>query len=171
MGKSWKSRNELSHFQSIDFPQGWQDNGMGEWAIFSANGTRTAGYPHQRMKFVAVLQLLSCVRLLATPWTAAHQAILFIISQSLLKLMSIESMMPPNHLILYCPLSSCPQSFPASGSFPMSWLFASGSQSIGASASVLSMNIQGWFPLGLTGLILLFKGLLCVYSTSQMLKG
>ena len=48
---------------------------------------------------------------------------------------------------------SCPQSFPASGSFPMTWLFISGGQSVGASASVLSMNIQGWFPLGLTGLI------------------
>ena len=51
--------------------------------------------------------------------------------------------------------SSCPQSLPASEFFPMSWPFASGSQSIGASASasVLPMNIQGWFPLGLTGLI------------------
>ena len=58
------------------------------------------------------------------------------------------------------PLSSCPQSFPASGSFPTSWLFLSGGQSIGISASVLPMNIQGWFPLGLTGLIsLLSKGL------------
>ena len=54
--------------------------------------------------------------------------------------------------------SSCPQSFPASESFPMSWLSASGGQSIGASASVLPMNIQDWFPLGLTGLILLSKG-------------
>ena len=52
---------------------------------------------------------------------------------------------------------SCPQSFPVSGSFPMSWLFTSGSQSIGASASVLPMNIQGWFPLGLTGLISLLS--------------
>ena len=53
------------------------------------------------------------------------------------------------------PLSSCPQSFPASGSFPMSWLFASSSQSIGAlaSTSVLPMNIQGWFPLGLVDLL------------------
>ena len=53
------------------------------------------------------------------------------------------------------PFSSCPQSFPVSGSFPMSWLFTSGGQSIGASASasVLPMNIQGWFPLGWTGLI------------------
>ena len=47
------------------------------------------------------------------------------------------------------PFSTCPQSFPASGSFPMSQLFTSGSQSIGASASVLPMSIQGWFPLGL----------------------
>ena len=53
------------------------------------------------------------------------------------------------------PFSSCPQSFPASGSFPMSQLFASGGQSIGASAvaSVFPMNIQGWSPSGLTGLI------------------
>ena len=53
------------------------------------------------------------------------------------------------------PFSSCPQSFPASGSFPMRQLFTSGVQSIGASASasVLSMNIQDWFPLGLSGLI------------------
>ena len=51
------------------------------------------------------------------------------------------------------PFSSCLQSFPASGSFPMSWLFISGGQSIWASASVLPMNIQGWFPIGLTGLI------------------
>ena len=60
------------------------------------------------------------------------------------------------------PFSSCLWSFPASGSFPMSWLFTSGGQSIGASASasVLPMNIQGWFPLGLTGWISLqSKGL------------
>ena len=55
--------------------------------------------------------------------------------------------------------SSCPQSFPASGSFPMSQLFTSGDQNIGASASIFPMNIQGWFPLWLTGwLSLLFKG-------------
>ena len=51
------------------------------------------------------------------------------------------------------PFSFCLQSFPASGSFPISWLFTSGSQSIRASASVLPMNIQSWFPLGLTSLI------------------
>ena len=69
--------------------------------------------------------------------------------------MSIESVMPSNHLILCCPLLSCLQSFPASGSFPVSQFFASGSQSIGvsASASVLPMNIHNWFPLGWTGWI------------------
>ena len=68
----------------------------------------------------------------------------------------------PTILSLVAPFSSCLQSFPASGSFQMSWLFASGSQSIGASAlaSVLPVNSQGWFPLGLTGLISsLSKGL------------
>ena len=73
----------------------------------------------------------------------------------LLKLMSIELVKPSNHLILCHPFCSCSQSFLASGSFPMSQLFSSGGQSIGTSvsASVLPMNIQGWFPLGLTGLI------------------
>ena len=90
------------------------------------------------------VQLLSCVQLFAIPWTSAHQASLFITNcWSLLKLMSIESVMPSNHLILCHPIL-CLQSFPASGSFPMSQFFTSGGQSIGvsASASVLPMNIQ-----------------------------
>ena len=57
------------------------------------------------------------------------------------------------HTTSVTPFSSCPQSFPAPGSFPMSWLFPSGGQSIGASACVLPVNIQGQFSLGLTGLI------------------
>ena len=71
------------------------------------------------------------------------------------------------------PFSSCLQSFPASGSFLMNWLFASGGQSIGtsASASVLPMNIQVWFPLGLTGLVsLLFKGLSRVFTNTTVQK-
>ena len=71
------------------------------------------------------------------------------------------------------PFSSCLQSFPASGSFPMSQFFASGGQSIraSASASVLPMNIQGWFPLGLTDLIsLLSKGLSRVFSSTTIRK-
>ena len=66
---------------------------------------------------------------------------------------------------------SCLQSFPASGSFPMSQLFVSGGQSIGASASVLPMNIQGWVPLGWTGLIsFLSKGLSRVFSNTTVWK-
>ena len=74
------------------------------------------------------VHLLSRVRLFVTPWTAACQASLYITnSQSLSKLMSIESVMPSNHLILCCNL----QCFPASGSFPMRQFFTLGSQSIG----------------------------------------
>ena len=95
------------------------------------------------------------------------------ISQSLLKFMSIELVMPSNHLILCPTFSSCPQSFPTSGSFSMSWLFTSGGQSIGASssASILPMNVQDWFPLGWTGLISLqFKGLSRVFSSTTVWK-
>ena len=68
-------------------------------------------------------------------------------------------------------LFSCPQSFPASRSFLKCWLFASNGQSIGASASVLPMNIKGWFPLGMTGFIsLLSKGLLGVFSSTTVQK-
>ena len=94
---------------------------------------------------VVVVQSLSCVWLFVTPWSAAHQASLsFTISGRLHKLLSIESVMPSNHSVF-----SFLQSFPASGSFPMSWLYSSGGQSNGASASVsvISMNIQDWFDL------------------------
>ena len=75
----------------------------------------------------------------------------------------------PSHSLL--PLySSCPQSFPASESFPMSLLLPSSGQSIGASASVLPMNIQDWFPLGFTGLILMSKGLSRVFSSTTIWK-
>ena len=101
-----------------------------------------------------VVQSLSCVRLFATSRTVAHQAPLSsTISQSLLKFMSIESLMPSTISSCVVPFSSYLVFFPASGSFPMSQFFSSGGQSIGVSASVLSMNIQDWFPLGCTGLI------------------
>ena len=89
----------------------------------------------------AVVQSLSHVRLFATPWTEARQASLSItISQTSLKLMSIESAMPS-----VVRFSSCLRSFPESGSFQMSQIFASGGQTTGASASasVLPVNIQG----------------------------
>ena len=107
--------------------------------------------------FIVVVQSLSHVWLFATPWTAAHQASLsFPISQSLLKFMSIESWRHPTISSSVVPFSSCLQSFLASGSFPVSCLFTSSGQSIQvlASVSVLSMNTQDWFPLGMTGLII-----------------
>ena len=81
--------------------------------------------------------------------------------------------MSSNHLILCCPFSSCPQSLPASGSFPMSQLFASGGQSIGVSASTSfsPMNTQDWSPLGWTGWISLqSKGLSRVFSNTTVQK-
>ena len=108
----------------------------------------------------------------ATPWTAARQASLsFTISLSLLKLMSVESVMTSNHLTLCSPLLLPPSIFPTSWSFPVSQFFASGCQSIGASASVHPMNIQGWFPLGLTGWIsLLSNGLSRVFISTTTQK-
>ena len=110
--------------------------------------------------FVTALQSLSHVWLFGPLWTAARQ-------------ISLPSPSPrvcsnscplgwrchPTISSSVTPFPSCPQSFPASGSFPMSWLFASGGQSPGASASAsaLLMNIQGWFPLGWTGLISLLS--------------
>ena len=77
----------------------------------------------------------------------------------------------PNILSSVIPFSPCLQSFPASGSFPISWLFGSGGQIIGASASVLPVNIQSWYPLGLIGLIsLLFQGLSRVFSSTTVWK-
>ena len=110
----------------------------------------------------------------ATPWAAARQASLsFTNSRSLLKLMSIKSVMHLTISSSVIPFSCCLQSFPASRSFPVSQLFPSGGQSIGASASasVSSMNIQGWFPLGLTDLISLkSKGLSRVFSRATVWK-
>ena len=120
------------------------------------------------------MQSLSHLWLFATSWTAACQASLFFtISWSLLKFMSIESVMPSNIWSSVVPLSSCLQSFPASGSFLMSQLFTSGGQSIGisASASALPMNIQDWFPLGWTCLISFqSKGLSSVFFNTTVQK-
>ena len=92
-------------------------------------------------------------------------------SWSLLKLMPIKLVMPSNHLILCCPFLLLPSFFPRSGSFPMSHLFQSGGQIIRASASDFLMNIQDWFPLGLTGLISLqSKGLSRVFSSTTVHK-
>ena len=124
--------------------------------------------------FPIVVQPLSCAQLFATLRTAACQPPLsFTISWSLLRFMSIESVMLSSHLILCCPPS--PFAFNLSqhqGHFSMSQLFTSGGQSIGASASasVLLMNVQCWFPLGLTDLILLSKEVSRVFSSTTVLK-
>ena len=99
------------------------------------------------------VQSLHRVRLFVTPWTASRQASLSVTNPwSLLKLMSMSWWCHLTISSSVVPFSSCLQSFPASESFPMSQFFASSGESIGASASVLPMNSQGWFPLGLTGL-------------------
>ena len=122
----------------------------------------------------SAVQLLSRVRLFESPWTAARQASLSITnSRSLLKLLSVESVMPSTISSPVVLFSSCFQSFPASGSFPMSQFFASGGQSIGVSAStsVLLMNIQDWSLLGWTGSISLqSKGLSRVFSNTTVQK-
>ena len=124
-------------------------------------------------KFSSV-QSLSRAWLFVTPWTAAHQASLSIFSSwSLLKLMSITSVMPSNHLILFRPLLP-PSVFPSIRVFFLvSQFFTSGGQSIGVSgsASVLPMNIQDWSPLGWTGWISLqSKGLSGVFSNTTVQK-
>ena len=119
-------------------------------------------------------QWLSHVLLFKTPGIAARQASLSITnSQSSLRLMSIKSVMPSGHLILSCPFSSCPQSLPASESFPMSQLFASGGQSTGVSAlaSFLPKKSQGGSPSEWTGWISLqSKGLSRVFSNTTVQK-
>ena len=120
---------------------------------------------------VSIYNPISLVWPFVTSWTAARQASLSITSsQSLLKLMSVESVMPPTISSSVVPFS-CLQSFLTSGSFLMSWLFTSGGQSIWASASesVLTMNIQDWFLLGLT-LWSLYKGPSTVFSNTTIQK-
>ena len=114
-----------------------------------------------------VVQLPSHLHLFVTPWTAAHQASLsFATSCSLLKLMSIESVMPSNHLLLCHPPLLLPSIFPSIRVFSSELAVASGGKGIGdsASTSVLPMNIQGCFPLGWTGWISLLSKGLCINS-------
>ena len=120
------------------------------------------------------VQSLSRVRLFVAPWIATHQASLSITnSQSSLKLMATGSWCHPTISSSVIPFSSCPQSLPASGSFPMSQPFAWNGQSIGVSAlaSFLPKNAQDWSPLGWTGWISLqSKGLSRVFSSTTVQK-
>ena len=100
------------------------------------------------------VQLLSRVLLFVTPWTAARQAPpSSSISQSLLRFTSVVSVMLSNHLILSYPLLTLPSVLPSIRAFSSESFLATGDQSIGASTSVLPMNIQGLFPSGVIGLI------------------
>ena len=123
---------------------------------------------------VAVIRSLSHIWLFETPWIVACWASLsFTISWSLPKFMCIELVMSSNLLILCHPLLLLPSIFAGIRVFSNDWLFTSGGQNIGASASasVLPMNIQGWFPLGLTGLISLkSKGLSRIFSRTTVQK-
>ena len=118
----------------------------------------------------SLVQSLSRVWLFATPWIAARQASLSISnSQSSLRLMSIESVMPSSHLILCCPLLLLPPIPPSIRAFPMTQLFSRGGQSIGVSAlaSVLPKNTQGWSPSEWTGWISLqSKGISRIFSNT-----
>ena len=119
------------------------------------------------------VQLFSHVRLFVTVWTAAGQASLSITtSWRFLKLISIKSMMPSNLLILYCPLLLLPSIFPSIKVFSNEsvHLIRWPKYCSLNSASVLPMNIQDWFPLGWTGLILLSKGLSRVFSNTTVQK-
>ena len=135
----------------------------------------------KKLRYVSLqfssVQWLSHVWIFVTPWTAVFQPFLSNTSaQSLLKLMSIELVMPSKHLflpLLNRPLLLLPLIFTASGSFQMSQFFVSGGQSISVSASVsvLPMNIQDWYPLGLTGWISLqSKRLTRVFSNTSVQK-
>ena len=113
-----------------------------------------------------VIQSLTHVWLFVPPWTAACQvALSFTLFWSLLRLMSIESVMLPNHLILCCTFSSYLQSFPASGSFGVSQLFVSSGRSIGASASASPSNEYS----GLISFRIDWFGLLAVQGTLKSL--
>ena len=124
--------------------------------------------------YIVAVQSLSHVWLFATPWTAAFQTSLsFTISQSLIKLMSIESVMLSNHLILCFLFLLLSSVFPSIRVFSNESSLHISGQSIGASgsASVLPMNIQDWLPLGLTGLISLQStGLSRVFSNTTVQK-
>ena len=119
----------------------------------------------------SLVQKLSHVWLFVTPWTAARQAALSITnSQSLLKLMSIKTLMPSNHLVLCHPLLLLPSIFPSIRVFSSESVLHIRWPNIGvsASASVLPMSVQYWFPLGLTGWTFFqSKGLSRVFSILQ----
>ena len=125
--------------------------------------------------FIVVVQSLSRVRIFATPWTVAHTRFPChsLSPRVCSNLCPLSQWCHPNISSSVTPFSFCLQYFPASESFPVSQLFVSGGQNIGAaaSASILPMKIQDWFPLGSTGLISLqSKGLSRDFSNTTVWK-
>ena len=135
----------------------WQSTGGGWWGKNSQCSS---------------VQSLRCVRLFVTPWTSARQASLSITnSRSLLKLMPIELVMPPSHLILCHPLLLLLPIPPSIRVFSNESAWGDQSTGVSASASVLPMNAQDWSPLGWTGWISLqSKGLSRVFSNTTVQK-
>ena len=141
-------------------------NFLGMWPLYNSQSSFSS------------VQLLSCVWLFVTPWTAAHQLPLLTCCPSPTPIAYSHSCPScwwchPTVSHSVVPFFPCLQSFPASGSFQVSHFLASSGQSIGVSASalVLPMNIQGWFPLGLSGWISLqSKGLSRVFSNTTVQK-
>ena len=120
------------------------------------------------------VQMISHVRLFGTPWKHTRLPCPSLSLRVCSNSYPLSRWCHPTISSSTTPFSSCLQSFPASGSFPMSWLFASGglSSRISASASLLPMNIHGWLPLELTGLIsLLSKGLPRVKARGHQVLG
>ena len=129
--------------------------------------------PYLGLSHIFVVQSLSHVWLFVAPWTIEWTPCPSPFPRDCLNSCPLSQWCHPTISSSVVPFSSCPQSFPASGSFPMSQLFASGGWSIEASASssVLPMNIQDWFPLELTALISLqSKGLSRVFSNTAAQK-
>ena len=147
---------------------------LDKWAQLLANISILNPFTNLSSFQFSSVQSLSHVWLFATLQTAACQASLsFTITRACSHSCPLIRWSHPTISSSVVPFSSCLQTFPATGSFPMSWLFAPGGRSIGASvlASVLPVNIQGWFPLGLTDLIsLLPKGLSGVFSNTTVQK-
>ena len=180
MGNQWKQWLTFSGLQNCCgwWLQPWNWKMLASWK-------KSYDQPRQHIKrqrhyFVnkgpssqfSSVQSLSHVRLIATPWTTAHQASVSITNSRIhTNPCPLSWWCHPTISSSVIPFSSRLLSFPASGSFQMSWLLASGGQSIGASASALPMNIQGWFPLGWTGLTsLLSKGLSRIFSGTIVQK-
>ena len=178
--RRWRvSRCSQSLHKSTQKGLPWQFRALG--SHFYCRGRSGGSIPGRETKIpkctvaqFSSAQLLSRVQLLVTPWTTARQASLSITNSQVYP--------NPHPWSRFChptisssvvPFSSCPQSFPESGSFPMSQLFKSGGQSIGvsASASVLPVNIQDWLPLGWSGWISMqSKGLSRVFSNTTVQK-